>query len=78
MVLHITPTRYFALCWGVPIFLVYTRNILAPLQDVELDVLTTDSAGLRVVDRLATGNLVRFAVGAVVRGGVANQSIQNY
>ena len=60
-VLHSTPSYYPATYWGGPIFSVYAlNNALAALPDMELKVLTTDSAGPRLSDRLATGNLVHF------------------
>jgi len=52
-VLHITPTYYPATYWGGPIFTVYhMNNALAKIPDVELKVLTTDSAGPEVADSL--------------------------
>jgi glycosyltransferase involved in cell wall biosynthesis len=45
-ILHITPTYYPATYWGGPIFSVYyLNNELAKFPTVNLDVLTTDSAG---------------------------------
>jgi len=52
-ILHVTPTYYPATYWGGPIFSVYAlNNALARKPDVSLKVLTTDSAGLRVSERL--------------------------
>lgn len=59
-ILHITPTYYPATYWGGPIFSVYgMNNALARLLGVELKVLTTDSAGPRLSDRLDTSQLDR-------------------
>jgi len=58
-VLHITPSYYPATYWGGPIFSVYAlNNALATLPDLELKVLTTDSAGPQVSDRLNLQGLV--------------------
>jgi len=52
-ILHITPTYFPATYWGGPIFSVYAlNNALARLPDVTLTVLTTDSAGPQIEDRL--------------------------
>lgn len=52
-VLHVTPAYYPATYWGGPIFSVYAlNNALAVLPDVELKVLTTDSAGPQISNRL--------------------------
>jgi len=52
-VLHITPAYYPATYWGGPIFSVYAlNNALAKLPELELEVLTTDSAGPDVFDRV--------------------------
>lgn len=52
-VLHVTPAYYPASYWGGPIFSVYgLNNALAQLEDIELVVLTTDSAGPTVTERL--------------------------
>lgn len=52
-VLHITPAYYPATYWGGPIFSVYAlNNALASLPDLELKVLTTDSAGPQVAENL--------------------------
>ncbi|NOY71251.1 MAG: glycosyltransferase [Gammaproteobacteria bacterium] len=57
--LHITPTYYPATYWGGPIFSVYAlNNVLATLPDLELKVLTTDSAGPQVSDHLNIQDLV--------------------
>ena len=57
--LHIIPTYYPATYWGGPIFSVYAlNNALAALPDLELKVLTTDSAGPRVTDHLNVRDLV--------------------
>jgi len=53
-VLHITPAYYPATYWGGPIFTVYhMNNALARIPGVELKVLTTDSAGPKISDRLS-------------------------
>ncbi len=53
-ILHITPAYYPATYWGGPIFSVYQmNNELARIPGVELKVLTTDSAGPKVSDRLS-------------------------
>jgi len=52
-ILHITPAYYPATYWGGPIFTVYhMNNALAKIPGVELKVLTTDSSGPKVADRL--------------------------
>jgi glycosyltransferase involved in cell wall biosynthesis len=52
-ILHITPAYYPATYWGGPIFSVYAlNNALAKLPNIDLKVLTTDSAGSKVTDRL--------------------------
>jgi glycosyltransferase involved in cell wall biosynthesis len=57
-ILHITPTYYPATYWGGPIFSVYAmNNALAYLPDVSLTVLTTDSAGPQLEDRLNKADL---------------------
>lgn len=67
-ILHVTPAYYPATYWGGPIFTTYyLNNALAHLHDVELKVITTDSAGPRVSDRLD--------VAAVDRGQFPNQEI---
>ena len=59
-ILHITPAYYPATYWGGPIFTVWhLNNALASLPDVELKVLTTDSAGPRILDRLDVSELDR-------------------
>lgn len=51
-VLHITPAFYPATYWGGPIFSVYGLcNALSRLPDVDLRILTTDSAGPKRSDR---------------------------
>ncbi len=53
-ILHVTPTYYPAIYWGGPIFSVFhLNNALAQLPGVELRVLTTDSSGPKVSDRLS-------------------------
>ncbi len=53
-ILHITPTHYPATYWGGPIFSVYQmNNALAQIANVQLKVLTTDSAGPKVSDHLS-------------------------
>ncbi len=53
-ILHITPAYYPATYWGGPIFTVcHLNNALADIPGVELKVLTTDSAGPKVSDRLS-------------------------
>lgn len=57
-ILHIIPAYYPASYWGGPIFSVYAmNNALARLQDISLTVLTTDSAGPQLGDRLDTAKL---------------------
>ncbi len=52
-ILHVTPAFYPATYWGGPIFSVYGLcNSLAAIFDVQLRVLTTDSAGPRLTDRV--------------------------
>lgn len=52
-ILHISPAYYPATYWGGPIFSVYAmNNSLARLPDVSLTVLTTDTAGPHLEDRL--------------------------
>ncbi len=52
-ILHITPTYYPATYWGGPIFSVLgLNNGLAQIPGVELKVLTTDSAGPMVAQRV--------------------------
>jgi len=57
-VLHITPAYYPSTYWGGPIFSVYAlNNTLSNCEDIDLKVLTTDSAGAQVSDRLDLQNL---------------------
>ncbi len=59
-ILHVTPTYYPATYWGGPIFSVYhMNNALAELPGVQLKVLTTDSAGPKLVDRLDVASVDR-------------------
>jgi len=59
-ILHITPAYYPATYWGGPIFSVmYLNNALASLPGVELKVLTTDTAGPRISDRVDVSGLNR-------------------
>jgi len=52
-ILHITPAYYPATYWGGPMFSVLSlNNALAAMPDVELKVLTTDSAGPKVSQRV--------------------------
>ena len=52
-VLHVTPAYYPAIFWGGPIFAAYgLNNALAGLPAVELQVLTTDTAGPLLSQRL--------------------------
>lgn len=52
-VLHVVPSYYPATFWGGPIFSVYgLNNALAVLPNVSLKVLTTDSAGRGLENRL--------------------------
>lgn len=56
-ILHVTPAYYPATYWGGPIFSVLGLNkALAAIPGVHLRVLTTDSAGPRVAQRLPTEN----------------------
>lgn len=57
-ILHVTPAYYPATYWGGPIFSVYgLNNALARLPGVALKVLTTDSAGPKVSERLIPARL---------------------
>lgn len=57
-ILHVSPTYYPATYWGGPIFSVYgLNNALAGLPGVELQVLTTDSAGPLLSQRLDVASL---------------------
>lgn len=57
-ILHVCPAYYPATYWGGPIFSVYgLNNALACLPNISLTVLTTDTAGLQVEERLDTANL---------------------
>lgn len=57
-ILHITPAYYPATYWGGPIFSVWgLNNALVTLPGIELRVLTTDSAGPRVSDRVKIDQL---------------------
>jgi len=63
-VLHITPAYYPSTYWGGPIFSVYAlNNTLAKLPNTELKVLTTDSAGSQVSDRINAKNLAKLYPG---------------
>jgi glycosyltransferase involved in cell wall biosynthesis len=64
-VLHVTPNYYPATYWGGPVFTTHALcNALAIRHDVELRVLTTDAAGLKMAQRLkADGFPVRFPAG---------------
>jgi glycosyltransferase involved in cell wall biosynthesis len=54
-ILHVTPAYYPASYWGGPIFSVYGLNkALAAMPEVQLKVITTDSAGPRREDCLDT------------------------
>lgn len=67
-VLHVIPAYYPSTYWGGPIFTTYhLNNALAHLPDVELKVVTTDSAGPHISDRLD--------VTAVDRGHFPNQEV---
>lgn len=56
-VLHVIPTFYPATYWGGPIFSVYGLcNALARMPGIQLQVLTTDSAGLRHNQRVDVGS----------------------
>lgn len=58
-ILHVSPAYYPATYWGGPIFSVYAlNNALARLPDVSLTVLTTDSAGPQLEDRLDRSSLI--------------------
>lgn len=57
-ILHVTPSYYPATYWGGPIFSVYAlNNALARLPDVSLTVITTDTAGPLLKDRLDQSKL---------------------
>jgi glycosyltransferase involved in cell wall biosynthesis len=64
-VLHVTPSFYPATYWGGPIFSVHALcNSLAEREGVEIEVLTTDSAGPAVEERLTVdGNPQRYPGG---------------
>jgi len=52
-ILHVSPSYYPATYWGGPIFSVNALNIaLAKFEEIEITVLTTDSAGPSVSERL--------------------------
>ena len=58
-VLHVTPAYYPATYWGGPIFSVYAlNNALATLPNLDLKVMTTDSAGPKISDRLSKQNIL--------------------
>ena len=58
--LHISPSYYPATYWGGPIFSVYhLNNALARLPGIRLKVLTTDTAGPKLADRLNCSKLDR-------------------
>lgn len=60
-ILHVTPTYYPATYWGGPIFSVYAlNNALVNSPEIELKVLTTDSAGPKASDRLRTQELTNY------------------
>lgn len=53
-ILHITPVHYPTTYWGGPTFSVYhLNNALAQIPGVKIKVLTTNSAGPKVSDRLS-------------------------
>ncbi len=55
-VLHVTPAFYPATYWGGPIYSLYGLcNALAASQQVCIKVLTTDSAGPNLCDRIKSG-----------------------
>lgn len=57
-ILHVTSAYYPATYWGGPIFSVYgLNNALANLPEIEIQVLTTDSAGPLLSQRLEAANL---------------------
>ena len=57
-ILHISPAYYPATYWGGTIFADYgLNNALARLPDVNLRVLTTDTAGPKIADRLDVRHL---------------------
>ncbi|MDP1663601.1 MAG: glycosyltransferase family 4 protein [Methylobacter sp.] len=58
-ILHITPACYPATYWGGPIFTVYAlNNALAEMSGVTLRVLTTDTAGPKLSQRLDHSQLI--------------------
>jgi glycosyltransferase involved in cell wall biosynthesis len=60
-ILHITPSCYPATYWGGPIFTVYAlNNSLAKFSGVSLKVLTTDTAGPKLTQRLDYSQLADF------------------
>ena len=64
-VLHVTPAFWPATYWGGPIITTYYLcNALASLQGVELRVLTTDAAGLRLSEQVKVKDFpVRYSAG---------------
>lgn len=57
-VLHVVPAYYPATYWGGPIFSVYAlNNALARLPEVRLKILTTDTCGPLLSDRLDSARL---------------------
>lgn len=53
-VLHVTPAYFPATYWGGPIYSVYgLSNALAKIDGVEIKVLTTDSAGPKLSERIS-------------------------
>ena len=64
-VLHVAPAFYPATYWGGPTFSTYGLcNALARRSDIELTVLTTDTAGPATDDRVAVDNYpMRFDAG---------------
>lgn len=59
-VLHVVPTFYPATYWGGPIYSLYGLcNALSEIKDVEIKVLTTDSAGPKISQRLKVETLKR-------------------
>lgn len=57
-ILHVTPSCYPATWWGGPIFTVYAMNdFLAKIPGVKLTILTTDSAGPLLSQRLEPAQL---------------------
>jgi len=59
-ILHVTPAYYPATYWGGPTFSVYgLNNALSRLPNVALKVITTDTAGPKLADRIDANGIDR-------------------